>query len=532
VITPSASQGGGSNLGSLRAAILGAALAAAAGSLGCQQELRRTTRSIDAALIAGDYAKAETLATEAATQFQKDEQDRLIYFMAAARTAQIAGSWERSDLWYRRAFDEIRPYLDEKAEAKVTEAVSTTVVNQTIRIYRGTPPERIMVCTLDSINDLERGDFDAARLKLNRARDFQQDAKSRFQSEVAKQQAGADAAWRKQGWSESAAEGAIAKVRKQQGNLPAQNGMAVLPNPFTSYLRAVFLLSTSADLGDRQNARADLRAVEEMIPGFAPAALDIALIDENPAAGTMPITWVFFLSGLAPYYDEFRLDIPIPVGPVNYVSAAFPVFKVREDALGAIEAASAGGAAQSVTLADIDAMVRAEFDARLPTIVTQEVISSATKAAATYAASSAAAQSDSTVGLLVQIAGIAYQAASTAADLRCWGEMPKRIDLLRLQTPDNGHIELRRPGGAPLCSVSVQPKSPSIVFVTMPSAGAPPVVQRVLLPEAAAPTPQAIAAPRTISPSADSGSQPPAKVELDPEPEPKPEVKPDLKLAP
>lgn len=498
------SCGRASGAGASSAALVCAVLLCVSAPLGCQQELRRTTKQIDAALIAGDYPKAEAMACEAAAKAEKDEQDRLVYFMAAARTAQIAGSWERSDLWYRRAFDEIRPYLDEKAEAKVTEAVATTVVNQTVRIYRATPPERIMVCTFDSMNDLERGDFDSARLKLNRARDFQMDAKSRFQEEVAKQQASADAAWRKQGWSESAASGALAQVRSRQGNPPEQNGMAVLPNPFTSYLRAVFLLSTSSELGDRQNARADLRAVEEMVPGFAPAALDIALIDEDPAAGTMPVTWVFFLSGLAPNYDEFRLDIPIPVGPVNYVSAAFPVLKVRDDALGAIEAASAdaqgmGTTVQSVTLADMDAMVRAEFDSRLPTIVTQEIISSATKAAATYAASTAAAQSDSTVGLLVQIAGIAYQAASTAADLRCWGEMPKRIDLLRVATPETGQIELRRSGGAPLCSVPVQPKSPNIVFVTMPSAGAPPVVQHVPLAKFIPPPPQVIAAPRSIT---------------------------------
>jgi len=487
-------------------------------SSGCQQELRRTTRQIDAALIAGDYPKAEAMACEAAVKFEKDEQDRLIYFLAAARTAQIAGSWERSDLWYRRAFEEIRPYLDEKAESKVTEAIATTAVNQTVRIYRGTPPERIMVCTFDSINDLERGDFSSARLKMNRARDFQQDAQSRFQEQVAKEQASANGAWRKKGWSESAAAGALTKVQQRQGNPPAQNGMAVLANPFTSYLRSIFLLSTSAELGDRQNARADLRAVQEMLPGFSPAELDIALIDENPAAGAMPVTWVFFLSGLAPYYEEFRLDIPIPVGPVNYVSAAFPVFKVRDDALGAIEMESGGVMMQSLTLADIDAMVRAEFDARLPTIVTQEIISSAAKAAATYAASSAAARSDSTAGLLVRATGIAYQAASTAADLRCWGEMPKRIDLLRVPTPDTGKIDLLRPGGAPLCSVSVQPKSPNIVFVTLPSAGVQPAVHKVALAAVVAPQPQAILAPRTIEAAAEIVVDPPESGQAQQEP--------------
>jgi hypothetical protein len=180
---------------------------------------------------------------------------------------------------------------------------------------------------------------------------------------------------------------------------------------------------------------------------------------------------VFFLTGLAPNYDEFRLDIPIPVGQVNYVSAAFPVLKLRNDYVDAIEAPGGeGGTAQrSVTLADLDAVVTEEFNARLPAIVTQEIISSASKAAATWAASQAAYSQDYYAGLAVQIAGIAYQAASTAADLRCWSTMPKRVGLLRVPTPAEGALEIRRPTGETLCSLGLKPDAPNIVFVTLPS---------------------------------------------------------------
>lgn len=447
------------------------ALSALAVAGGCQRELRETMASIDASYAAGQYAQASTIASGAASQNGDDEQDRLVYWIAAGHMAQAAGEVERSRHWFGLAYEQIRPYLDTKAEATVSEAIATTAVNQTIRIYRGTPPERIMLCGLQGVNCLAEGKLDDARLELNRARDFQQDAVSRFEQEVAAEQSAAQESWKAEGWDPSIAGSALDQVRAHQGELSSIKGYASFGNPFVSYMRAVFLIASSGDASDRQNARADLKSVQEMVPGFALAQEDIGLIDSDAPAGRMPVTWVFFLTGLAPNYDEFRLDIPIPVGQVNYVSAAFPVLKVRNDFLDAIEVPGADGAAaqRSIPLADLDAVVTEEFNARLPAIVTQEIISSASKAAATWAASQAAYSQDYYAGLAVQIAGIAYQAASTAADLRCWSTMPKQVGLLRVPTPADGTLAIRRSSGGELCAVRVKPDAPNIVFLTLPS---------------------------------------------------------------
>lgn len=475
---PPAAPSAGRRQGCWRIAML--ACVAAAGAGGCQRGLRETMASIDTSYAAGQYAQASTIASGAAADSQGDEQDRLVYWMAAGHMAQAAGDLEASRRWFGMAYEQVRPYLDTKAEATVSEAVATTAVNQTVRIYRGTPPERIMLCGLQSVNCLAEGNLDAARLELNRARDFQQDAVARFQQEVAAEQSAAQDSWKKEGWDPAIAGGTVDQVRAQQGQLANIRGYASFGNPFVSYMRAVFLIAASGEPGDRQNARADLKSVQEMVPGIVAAEEDIALIDANAPAGRMPVTWVFFLTGLAPRYDEFRLDIPIPVGQVNYVSAAFPVLKTRNDYVDAIEAPGADGISRirSVQLADLDAVVTEEFNARLPAIVTQEIISSAAKAAATWAASQAAYSQDFYAGLAVQVAGIAYQAASTAADLRCWSTMPKQVGLLRVPTPASGALEIRRASGAPLCTLSLVPDAPNIVFVTLPSSGAPsPAVQ-------------------------------------------------------
>ncbi len=453
-----------------RAWISGPLACAGLALAGCQADLRRSVAAIDEAYSGGRYEGAASIATDAARRYQDDRIDRVLWWLEAGRTEQAAGRIPESMAWYDRAYEEVRPYLDAKAEATVTEALVTTAVNQAMRTYRATPPERVMLCALQGANALCAGDLARARVEFNRAADFQQDAAARFAKEINAAQDQANAAWRKEGWSAGISGDALGKVRAAQERPQAPAiGVGSFANPFASYLRAAFLLATSVDPGDRQNARADLRGVQEMVPGLAPAAEDIALID---AAGGLPaVTWVFFLTGLAPDYREFRLDIPIPVGNVNYVSGAFPVLRKRGDFVDGVGLAGEGGA-RGVPIADLDVIVEAEFDARLPLIVTQEIISSAGKAAATWASSQAAYQQSGTAGVLVQIMGIAYQAASTAADLRCWSTMPKQVHLLRVPTPADGRLALVRPDGAPLASVEVDAGAPNVVLVTLPSSRA------------------------------------------------------------
>jgi len=457
-------------LGAAHRAASCAVLAAAAA--GCQSDLRRSVREIDAAYAQGRYPGAAEIAERAAERNADDRADQLLWWLQAGRTRQAAGDVAASIAWYDRAYEAVRPYLDSKAEATVSEALVTTAVNQTMRIYRATPPERIMLCALQGANRLASGDLAGARVEFNRAADFQQDAVSRFAQEINAAQERTNAEWKSGGWATGISTDATAKVRQAQERPASALGMSSFGNPFASYLRAAFLLATSTDPGDRQNARADLRGVQEMLPGCAEAAADIAAIDAG--GGPPPVTWIFFLTGVAPTYREFRLDIPIPVGNVNYVSAAFPVLERRGAFIPAIDA----GGARSSTIADLDAAVEAEFDARLPLIVTQEIVSSAGKAAATWAASQAAYQQDSTAGVLVQIVGIAYQAASTAADLRAWTTMPKQVALLRVPTPADGALEVRAGGGEgqpgrTLCTLALAPGAPNIVIMTLPSAAAP-----------------------------------------------------------
>jgi hypothetical protein len=349
------------------ACLLWAAALPAAG--GCQSGYRDFARSVDASIAAGDYRGAASLATARAEKKSGDRINRVVYNLEAARAAQLAGDYAASRDFFARAHDDVRPYLDEKAEAKITEAGATTLVNQTTAIYRATPVERIMAPTLDALNAMAMGDLDAARVRLNLARDWQQDAVRRY-GKAGASEIERDAAARGVPVRE---EGVMAAVAPYYSNLQDLSGYADYGNPFASHLRGVFLLATASDAGDLERARFELRQVVAMEPSAEPVVTpDLEAAASGGLSG--PVVWVYFLTGRAPSLEEIRLDIPIPAGNVNYVAAAFPRLVINPDGVFSARVSGGGDSVGTVELADVDAMVAADFRRRLPTIVMQEVL--------------------------------------------------------------------------------------------------------------------------------------------------------------
>ena len=435
-------------------------------SAGCQTDYRKASAEIIGHELAGQYSAAASTAASAVQANGSGEISRVIFLLEAGRTAQIAGDAGASAGYFESAFEIVRPYLDTKPEARVTEAITTTLVNQTLAEYRGTVTERIMLSTLQAINRLDLGQYDDARIELNRARDWQQDAVQKAAKQIAQSEKALSRKADSSGIPESKLKvpGVLEKAYSGLGDLEAY---ADWQNPFTSWLRGIYLIANATDDGDVGNARFDLRQVVAMNPKARPLVdPDLEAIERRAFS---PTTWVVFMSGLAPRLEEFRLDIPIPVGNVNYVAAAFPVLKPMDGALTALTLHSGEDVVQGVQLADIDAMVAADYEKRLPVIVMQEIISAAIKTAGTWAASQAAGDS----GGLVNLAGIIYQAVTTSADLRTWRTLPRYIYAARIPTPASGALQLRTTGGRVLGDVRVVPEGDNLVVAVLPAAAAP-----------------------------------------------------------
>jgi len=420
------------------------------------------------AYAAGAYEKAADIADKNAQQYPSGR-DSVIYKLEAARTAQVSKKYKVSIGYYNLVFDEVRPYLDTKAENSISEGVVTTAVNQSMAKYKTTPGERIMLDSFNAINYLATGNNDAARIELNRAADWQQNAVARYAKEIQKEQNAIRKDAKKRGLEEQAGK-VPDNVKKAYADIENLAGYENYQNPFTSHLRGIFLMTCGTDDGDRSNARFDLRQVVATNPDSSIAVMDdLATLENSQRYATPPVTWVYFMTGLAPELEEIRLDIPIPVGDVHYVSAAFPQMKLHDNYIHYLDVRGTDGTSiHSTELVSMDRVLGSEFRQRLPTIIMQEIISAAGKAAVTYALSHSN-NNNNTANLAGSLVGILYQAASTSADLRSWRTLPKEVQLCRLATPEDGILYLTAEGGRDLGTLTVVPHESNLVIVTMPT---------------------------------------------------------------
>lgn len=437
-------------------------------SAGCQSSYRDHSKAVVADLETGSYAAASVRCRRVAESLDDDDIDAVVYLLEAGRTAQVAGEIDSSVRWFGEVHDRVRPYLDTEAEASLTEGAATTIVNQTVSMYRGTPSDRMLAAALNAVNLLSLGEIDDARVELNRAADWQQDAVNRFRKEI---EAELDRT-REAADDDDEAPDVPAKVVDEQidahfGNLDDLTAYSDYANPFIDHLRGVFSLTFAADEGDLDKARFAFRQVAAMEPETQPMLVaDLEAVEGASPGRPSPTTWIYFLTGLGPRLEQIYIPVPIPAGNVNFVSAAFPVMKFDPDFAASLTVASGaeGDGVAAVPLADMDRIVGVEFRDRLPLIITQEILSAALKTAATYGL-------QQTLGDWGQIGGIVYQAISTAADTRMWRSVPKRFMLTRVPTPPDGRLAIAT--DRPLGEVSVEPGVSNIVMVTLPAAGTP-----------------------------------------------------------
>jgi hypothetical protein len=351
----------------------------------------------------------------------------------------------------------VRPFLDQEAEVTISGNAAALAVNQTMMVYKATPVERTLLNTFSALTALVQGDKERARLELNRANDWQQDAKDRYARSMRQRQERTAKEAGEKGLNVEAAsrDGQLSSLME---GLEDAQASAVFQSPFTSYLRSTFLMGTSRESGDLSNARSELRRTWEMTGPATRSIIerDLEALDRRKLE---PTTWVFVMTGMAPHREEIRIDIPIPVGEVNYVSAAFPKLKYHEGHETDYVVVASGTNGTAAVLMDVEQSVKAEFKEQLPAIITEEILSSALKAAATYGASNIIDGRDSRgndwANWAIRASGIIYQASTTAADLRSWRALPRRIMVSRVATPADGVVTLQ-PGAGPATTVKVE----------------------------------------------------------------------------
>jgi hypothetical protein len=220
------------------------------------------------------------------------------------------------------------------------------------------------------------------------------------------------------------------------------------------YLRGILREATHLDYDDAERS---FVTVCNWQPGFAAGKFDLA----RAARGTHSapghgVLYVFALTGRGPYKVETAQvpssaalliageivsavgsqTVPPNVAPVKVARVVGPPNWTARSVSVAVDGRPAG---TTETITDVTDLAVKQYDAIFPQVVARAVARRIVKKGAVYGAKEmAGVQKGSLAGLAVDVAGIAWE-ATESADIRCWGLLPDKIQVLRVELPAGQH---------------------------------------------------------------------------------------------
>ena len=350
--------------------------------------------------------------------------------------------------------------------------------NQANLPYRGRAYDKVLMNTYKALNYLQLGDVEAARVEINRSLNRQRDAVA----DNAKQIEVAEAAARKteRGRVSDGGQTVRYDVSRAEQDPRLQSSLSGMQsqldrkiiqsygdyvNPFAVYLDGLFHLYQGVDGSDLERARKSLARVAAMVPANPYLDADITAAE----TGRIPdgLTYVIYETGLAPWREQLRIDVPtfIVSQTLSYVGASVPKLAFSSSYLGALRASDGSGLLyQSAEVADMDSVVAQDFSNEWPAILTRTLISAGTKIALDATLQKQARDNFGEQGqLLVGILSALTQYAVNVADTRSWRSLPKEFQLIRLATPENRQIILETDLSQK--TITVEPGRINVVYV-------------------------------------------------------------------
>jgi hypothetical protein len=238
--------------------------------------------------------------------------------------------------------------------------------------------------------------------------------------------------------------------RDAHGDNPKQDYPRVALAP---YLRGVLREATHRDYEDASRAYA---SVVNWQPQFEAGQADLRRAaygrHSRPGHGVL---YVFALTGRGPYKEE-AIEAPSSAAlliageivsqlaaqsvPPNVAPVKVPRVVARPNAIQSVAVAIDGQAAgQTSTVTDVSALAVAQADAVFPQVVARAVARRLLKKGVVYGAKEVADMGRGSLpAVALDLAGVAWE-ATESADTRCWGLLPDKIQVLRVELPAGQH---------------------------------------------------------------------------------------------
>lgn len=226
-----------------------------------------------------------------------------------------------------------------------------------------------------------------------------------------------------------------------------------IPLPLGFYMRGMLREATHRDYDD---AIRNYQIASELLPHCEPLLWDLARVQKGvhsqPGHG---VVYVFAMVGRGPYKVEVAERptsdalliadrIVSAVGPYKLPPTIAPI-KIPDIVVPHSDVEAVGVHINShpigptVSLANIEDLARRTYQANRSAIVARAVARRVIKKATIVAAKDTMGKRDGLTSLGMDIVGVAWE-ATEAADTRCWGLLPRDIQLLRVEAPAGEHV--------------------------------------------------------------------------------------------
>jgi len=350
----------------------------------------------------------------------EDKDDVILWASQGGSQARNCFDYNRSNLYFDKAEELYKSDVDLQSNAnRVGSSASSILINNNVNDYEGNVYEKVMLNTYKGLNFMALGDFVNARIEFNRALDRQRRAKDYFSSEIKKAQQKSS---RDKNYNKAQNRHTQKAIYDRYQDIFSEfRAYPDFVNPYTTYLSGLFFFLD----GDYKKARDLLKESVSMQPQNEQIRADFELFDSYKREKNY--AWIIYENGQSMAKRETRINIPLFIftNKVYYAGIALPKLYERAGSYEYIQV----GKQKSVVVADMDSVIKAEFEKRFSQIALEATLNLIVKTYTQYELNKS--------GSLGGIVGMLYQSLTNRADIRSWTALPKNFQSLRVELNGN-----------------------------------------------------------------------------------------------
>jgi len=330
----------------------------------------------------------------------------------------------------KEALREVRDSFDYLEQKSMTEGVLAMLTDDNAVAYAGEDYEKVMIRVLLTLADLVDEGSDAAAYSL------QINAK---QNEII--------------------QNGIAVKNPEKPNEPVNPKWAYKYLAIGPYLRGLIREETLTNYDDAFYA---YRQVQQLAPHFQQGRFDLdRVLNSRHSAQGNGVVYLFTFVGKGPYKEKESADatqiglliadqifsatnkysVPPTVAPVWIPKIVVPYNRIQTVGV-KINQQPAGN---TETITNVSQLAQEQHEASRDMVIARAIMRRIVKKGTVYAAKEIA-DVNPWISLAMDLGGIAWEAVETA-DTRCWGLLPEKIQVLRVELPEGEHEIVLTPKG-------------------------------------------------------------------------------------